>query len=261
MIFYETKRSTENKYFYSHETADLNFEAHAHYSFEMIWVQEGEMLCTIENAPFLLRPNDLMMILPEQIHSYETPRHSKCYLCIFSPDMVADFHETVQDKKFDSPVFRTNRIKELVTELDNSTCIFVQKALLYRLCAFPYEQSKLLPATGTNRTLAGRIVRYVENNYTKDITLKHFARESGYNYTYLSNFFHVNFRQNFSAYVNHFRLQFAVHLLENTDKNITEIASECGFSTIRNFNTAFKQYYSISPRDFRKQLTTGTQKQ
>ena len=44
----------------------------------------------------------------------------------------------------------------------------------------------------------------------------------------------------------------AEELLCNTQLSSAEIAYECGFNTIRNFNIAFKNHYSITPKEFRK---------
>jgi AraC family transcriptional regulator of adaptative response / DNA-3-methyladenine glycosylase II len=48
------------------------------------------------------------------------------------------------------------------------------------------------------------------------------------------------------------RLQQAYNLLQDTDLSILDIAFRVDFSSIRQFNYAFKQRYGISPRQMRK---------
>ena len=48
------------------------------------------------------------------------------------------------------------------------------------------------------------------------------------------------------------RVQKAVLLLKNTDKNISEIATECGYSTVSWFISQFKKVYSFTPKEFRE---------
>ncbi|TXK46100.1 substrate-binding domain-containing protein [Pontibacter qinzhouensis] len=52
-------------------------------------------------------------------------------------------------------------------------------------------------------------------------------------------------------YVNNMRLKRARHLLLHSDKNISEIAYEVGFSSPAYFSTAFKNHFEMSPSDFK----------
>src|SRR4030095_5943079 len=53
------------------------------------------------------------------------------------------------------------------------------------------------------------------------------------------------------AYLIHIRLEHAVKLLESTNMKVTEIAHECGFRTLSNFNRLFKKHIGVSPRVFK----------
>ena len=48
------------------------------------------------------------------------------------------------------------------------------------------------------------------------------------------------------------RMSAAAILLTDTGKSITAIAEELGYSSIEHFSSAFKHYYHISPRQYRK---------
>ena len=50
------------------------------------------------------------------------------------------------------------------------------------------------------------------------------------------------------------RVDSACALLSSTDKNITEIASECGFEDIKFFYSVFKKHKNILPSAYRKQF-------
>jgi AraC-like DNA-binding protein len=53
-------------------------------------------------------------------------------------------------------------------------------------------------------------------------------------------------------FVNRIRLQIAADLLLYSDMSITELALESGFPSLSTFNKQFKQYYSMTPVEFRK---------
>ena len=44
-------------------------------------------------------------------------------------------------------------------------------------------------------------------------------------------------------------------MLRNSDRNISDIALECGFSNLSNFNRKFKEKLGTTPREYRKALT------
>ena len=55
----------------------------------------------------------------------------------------------------------------------------------------------------------------------------------------------------FSQYLNTVRLEKAIDLLNHNQEHLsmTEIASQCGFDTIRHFNRTFKDITGMTPRE------------
>ena len=51
--------------------------------------------------------------------------------------------------------------------------------------------------------------------------------------------------------MNRYRVQHACRLLRSTGDSITAIALQSGFSTIRNFNRAFREETGMTPREYR----------
>lgn len=54
-------------------------------------------------------------------------------------------------------------------------------------------------------------------------------------------------------YVTDFRLERALHLLTNSDSEISDIAGFTGFGSLQHFSMAFKRKYGKSPRELRQQ--------
>jgi AraC family cel operon transcriptional repressor len=54
-----------------------------------------------------------------------------------------------------------------------------------------------------------------------------------------------------SEILNRFRMDYAAAQLCTTDKNITEIAGECGFSSLSYFFQRFRERFQVSPRRYR----------
>lgn len=50
------------------------------------------------------------------------------------------------------------------------------------------------------------------------------------------------------------RLEKAVLMLKNTDNSISDIATECGYTTASWFISQFKKHYNHTPKEFRHKL-------
>ena len=84
--------------------------------------------------------------------------------------------------------------------------------------------------------------------------LKSVADECGLSYSYLSRVFKRVMKKSFSEYVNYIRITEAQRLLASTEKSITEIAQDVGFSTASYFIDTFKKQVHVTPSKFRSNL-------
>ena len=76
------------------------------------------------------------------------------------------------------------------------------------------------------------------------------------NKTYISYTINKNLKENFSSFINKFRIEEAKYLLKSPDYNkytIEGIAKLVGFNSKSSFNTAFKKYTKTTPSLFKKQ--------
>jgi AraC-like DNA-binding protein len=73
------------------------------------------------------------------------------------------------------------------------------------------------------------------------------ARLVGLNTTKLKKYFKIEFGTTIFGYIRQMRMQRAVFLLQKTDKNVTEIAWEVGYSSPSAFSAAFKREVGYSP--------------
>ena len=98
------------------------------------------------------------------------------------------------------------------------------------------------------------ITEYIMENFNDDITLPAAAAVANMGLTAFCNFFKSQFRVTFVEYLNTVRIGHACKLIADNKLNIVQIAYECGFNSIANFNRQFKKIKRISPSDYRKLL-------
>lgn len=99
------------------------------------------------------------------------------------------------------------------------------------------------------------IIIFIEENYSKKITLGKLCQQEHFNYKYMSRFFKETSRVGFSKFLNDIRAYKAAALLLETDKNISDIAYETGFSAPLYFYRIFKLWNNgATPHQYRKML-------
>lgn len=99
---------------------------------------------------------------------------------------------------------------------------------------------------------ASRIIR---ERFALALSLAEVAREVGLSRENLSRLFHSKLGVTFSNYLHHVRLEEARQLLAGSKHCISDIARQCGYHSLSQFNRRFKSATGMSPGQFRRQPT------
>jgi YesN/AraC family two-component response regulator len=97
------------------------------------------------------------------------------------------------------------------------------------------------------------VYTYIRENYFKQISLEQIAKIAEMSPISFSRFFKKNCGAGFVEYLNRVRTNKACYLLRETEYQVQDIAVECGFESISNFNKQFRKTEGLSPRDYRAQ--------
>ncbi len=97
------------------------------------------------------------------------------------------------------------------------------------------------------------IVRYINKNYSKDITLSSVASQAMMNYSYFSSFFKKYTGDTFSSFLLKVRMEHAAELLKkNQNMSIQVICEEVGYKSLPYFYKEFRAYTGYSPGEYRE---------
>ncbi|MDR1093607.1 MAG: AraC family transcriptional regulator [Clostridiales bacterium] len=251
MTEFEKERSL-NDLLYHQFNENLTAGLHFHNSYEFIYLYGGAMDVQINKKNYELKGGRATLVLPGQVHALRTRGDSKNYLCIFARNHIGDFADMTENVELVNPVFDFPHEEYIEIFSKKDTNKFLQKAFLYLVSGLA-SSAGVTPVRHTeDRLLIYKITDYINKNYRDTITLKGIAKDLGYNYSYLSNFFNEHLASGFSKFINEYRVGYAKNLLSGTAHSMSQIAFDCGFSSIRNFNRAFLQIERLSPKDFRR---------
>lgn len=247
---------------------------HWHNSIQIIFVLEGTIKVTIESGTYELVKNDLEIINVDETHRiFSTDKNNKVLIFYFDVSFFEKYYNDMENIFFytntsDDGAQNTVEYDELRTMLSILLCEFVQKQvdydkeiestlvdLLYHLINnfhyLMYEQEDFRE----NKDQLGRyhrIAKYIYNNYNNKISLQDIADKEFLSTHYLSHEIKYAMGYSFTDLLNLTRVEESVKLLLNTDKTISEISEDVGFSHTRYYNKHFKIHYKISPSQFRK---------
>lgn len=251
-MLYQHLNSIGNNFFECRRYENFCFNPHIHRHPELIYVREGAVELETRDFRETVHEGEFALILPHMLHSYFSPGRSVVDVCICSQDYAHSFFRELRDKRVKQsrfvcpPTLRQYLSDELFCP-DRIPEFYLIKSLLYGALHAFHSQVPLYPAEAKSESLLDRIVKYVNNNYTENITLQKMSAELGYESHYLSRYFHSKISLNFSQYVNWYRVDLATDLLNHTDLPMTEIASRSGFQSISSFNRVYKEFTGDTP--------------
>lgn len=250
-MFYQLHHTVSSEYFIREEGADFSYPPHLHQEFELIIVTEGEMLIEVNHAEFRLGGGDAMLIFPNELHSLSS-EHSHHVLFIFSEKLIRAFSVKYADK---IPKERTLHLAEhtmaSLMALNSESTSVELKGALYSFAAILERKGEFISSFTQKDDLIRKIFAYVDENYLKACTLGDVASALGYDHAYISRCFKRITGLPYNSYVNIRRLSNASYLLNNTDETVLECAIESGFHSLRSFNRNFKEYFGITPAEYR----------
>ncbi len=111
---------------------------------------------------------------------------------------------------------------------------------------------KSADSRGGEQTLEERIVRYVKQNHTLNITIADVCREFSCSTSLVSHNFKRHTGMSFREYLAHLRIDDAKIMLKHSKLTVTEIALSVGFSDSNYFSNVFKKSVGVSPLAYRK---------
>lgn len=198
------------------------------------------------------------------------------YLQAFNRNMLAQTLKELEERLSAAPdtvdsvrLFFTDLMLQLREQMrrlyPGSAIPFYSNAQLIRAvdeCGFLYEIIRFLAqrfevmmsaiGTSSRDSVLDDILRYIDRNYARNITLENIAPLFGYNHSYLGKIFARKLGQSFNSYVDHVRIEQAKRLLLQEDARVYAVAERVGYRNVDYFHIKFKKYVGQSPAEFRR---------
>ncbi len=98
------------------------------------------------------------------------------------------------------------------------------------------------------------IFHYIEDHYAENFSLSDISKACHFHPQYFSVYFKKKFKTNFTDFLNSFRVNKSISLLNSGKKSILDVALAVGFNNHKTYSSAFKKQYNLTPGQFRQRL-------
>ncbi|GFZ31448.1 AraC family transcriptional regulator [Clostridium zeae] len=250
------------------------YPLHWHNYIEILYVVKGSVFVNINAGTYELIENEIEIINVDEAHRiFSKDKDNKVLIFHIDPYFFEKYYNDIKNMFFytnssEEGAQENEDYDELRTFLSIVLCELVQKSdnydeeientlveLLYHLINnFHYlmHEQEELRENDEQLDRYHRISKYIYNNYNNNITLQDIADKEFLSTHYLSHEIKYSTGYSFTELINLTRVEESVKLLLDTDKPISEISEEVGFSHTRYYNKNFKFYYKTTPLNYRK---------
>ena len=254
---------------------------HYHNYIELLYGIDCDAEIWYNGKTFHLKSGDLIVITSKKPHTVRSIAPKSTYIVIkFLPQILYAAEQSVFEFKYIIPfIADDDRYSKLFfkadtenseiphimnTILDEWNCRSYGYEIALRVCVIKIAlwlirrwhtetgENALEAINATDAAISSvqRSIEYAQKNYST-ATSNEAARLCSLSYSYFSRLFKRVMNKSFTEYVNEIRISESERLLVTTNKSITNIALDVGFSTTSYFIERFKKQIHLTPKQFR----------
>jgi AraC-like DNA-binding protein len=133
----------------------------------------------------------------------------------------------------------------------NLESFVIENALLNERLLQSGKKSSSHSLTNRAEEKIKRVLRYIKNNYTFDLSREGLAASINIHPDNLSKLFKMSTGMKLGDYVNDLRIKEAAKKLAETDEKVIDIAFSVGFDSLRTFDRVFQKFMKTTPEKYR----------
>lgn len=236
---------------------------HTHTNAELFFVLNGEGQFCVETEIFSMKKHDIVIISANISHTELHFENKDFEYVVVGMDGIDFFNAAHMDcgylhfKSSESSDELLPLFNLMLTEIEqknaeyNRLCQDVLDILMIKIMRTATTAITITPAKRSNKE-CDKIKKYIDVNFTKEITLASLAEMAHLSKYYLVHSFTKKTGVSPIVYLNDRRIEESKRLLSSTDYSVLNISAYLGFTTQSYFGHCFKMRVGMSPIEFRK---------
>ncbi|MGB8452413.1 MAG: AraC family transcriptional regulator [Anaerocolumna sp.] len=241
-----------------------DFLPHWHENIEILYVLEGMITVLSDASSMTARKDEIIVINSNNVHHIQTLEEVSKYYCLIidrkfceefglyteeivfqrliKDKVLIDKYNVIKDEFISQKAFFKAEIKSQVIDL--VVCLYRN----YILSESPFSNK---PETNKIEIIK-KAIRYIQDNYDKDISISDIADEAGLSKFYFCRIFKEITGHTTVCFINILRCTNAKKLLQSGKYSVEEAAFICGFDNLSYFSKTYKKHMGCLPSSSKK---------
>lgn len=267
--------------FYREDVWEFDFHCidwHWHPEVEFVYAERGSITCFIGTEQFILPQGCGLFVNSGALHRYQAEESVSVPNIVFSPELLGAKSGRIY-RKYVNPIVESELAcilfcpsvdwqREILQcllhifhlqEGENAEMQTVAYLLELWHELFLHAQVRCGQKTGDRgrRAQLQVMMQFIHANHNRQITLKEIADSVHISESSALQLFRQGIHRSPIAYLIQYRIKRAADLLVNTNKTVTNIAYETGFSDAGYFCRIFRKHYRQTAMEYRKKLRSN----
>ena len=247
---------------------------HWHSELEIVLIEKGNVDCFVGTEHVLLKEGSVLFLNSKIIHKFTSKNNAIIPNLLFSPVFISP-EDSLIYKKYILPVLQNSITYQIYNSAENAKIIQLVKEIiniqkggelielqthskLTELWMLIYQNTDFSLSKNSSHVqirLQAQLqimMQFIQQNYNKQINLEDIAASVNVSKSTALNIFKHFINDTPVNYLLSYRLKKAAEMLKATENKIDYIAMENGFDYESYFNRRFKQFYGVTPGQYRK---------
>ncbi len=237
-------------------------QAHYHSKNELYFSKKGKTKYFIGDEIFILEPGDMIFVPAGSFHKTDCGVRERILLVFDNDFLGGSYQKYIESLSKDKLIrIRPDKLSEIngifnkiekegMNKLENYLeleKLYLRQLLIlvsrYRLQNVSSELSEIY-------SIIQNVVKYINENYSSDLSLPYLAHKYGMSPGYLSRQFKSVTGVGLNEYINISKVTAAAKLLSESNLSVTKVSELCGYNDSNYFSTVFKKYMGTTPKKY-----------
>lgn len=268
-----------NEYPYAYHHVDLSVTAipwHWHEALEFNYIAEGTMKVSTAGRTLIFGKGEGFFINSNVLTAMGNLDHCVIDSHLFHPVFLGGHFNSVFETKYLHPVIQSREIeliplrgeteqqrkllhllRQLSVLQQRSDTEFQTRNLLSDIWLLLLEELQHMQTAPTcsthhNKERLLTMIAFIQENHAEKLNLEQIAASAAVSVRECLRCFRSGIGQSPTDYLISYRVDVAKKLLQSTDKPITRIAQDTGFSSPAYFSKTFRAHTGCSPQEYRR---------
>ncbi len=241
-----------------------SFLSHWHENIEILCVIEGSITVRSDANIVTAYEDDIVFINSNNVHHIQTGELKSKYFCLIIDSKFCEENGLNTEEIIFQRLITDQYVKEkylIITEefrmqkalYKEAIKSFAMEMLIYLYREYTLSETMLSNKSTTEKiVIIKKSIRYIQDNYNKNISVTDIAADSGVSKYYFCHLFKEYTGITTVKYINVLRCEKAKQLLQSGKYRVEEAAYLCGFENLSYFSKTYKKYMGCLPSTSKK---------